>query len=148
MGLFKKKELPIDKNMTSYKDWEEDFGFLELIMSRKKNITKQYLIRTYSQQLGKDIYLQDADLEKIINNDVTEIFKAIGDNYKDFLIKKYFGSKEQLISFITEDVYVDLTSDAINANSKKVKVKLQSQALDTISSLNNKINPAAKTKEK
>ena len=131
----KKKEEP-KKPEVSYKDWEQDFGFLNLILSRKKGITKEYLINTYSLQKAERDYITDEELEPIISNIVTNVIDQTSASYREYLVKKYFGSEEALIAFITEDVYVDLTSDAINRNVVKIKNTLQKRMISSLNNLN------------
>lgn len=131
----KEKEQKLTTN--NYNDWEKDFGFLQLILSRKKGITKEFLIGVYSKQKDKD-YLTDEEIEKPIQNIVSEVITQIGDNYKNFLIEKYFGTLENLIKYISEDVYVDITTDAIKRNMTKISEQMTKKFIGNISTLNNK----------
>ena len=56
----------------------------------------------------------------------------IGSEYKDFLITKYFGTEKNFLIFVTEDVYVDLISDAINRNIKKINNTLKRRVVDNV----------------
>lgn len=131
----KEKEQKLTTN--NYNDWEKDFGFLQLILSRKKGITKEFLIGVYSKQKDKD-YLTDEEIEKPIQNIVSEVITQIGDNYKNFLIEKYFGTLENLIKYISEDVYVDITTDAIKRNMTKISEQMTKKLIGSINTLNNK----------
>jgi len=135
MGLFDSKKKPEPKktserksvkkeesaNLDNYTEWEKDLGFLMLIMSRKKNITKNYYINIFSTQLSSTDYIRDEDLEALIYGGVIEVIKELSENYKKYLTTKYFNSEEQLVKFITEEFYVDLTSAAINQNNSKIR---------------------------
>jgi hypothetical protein len=132
----KKKErlVPV---YNDYGNWKEDLGFLNLVMSRKKNITKNYYISIFSKQLSDTDYIRDEDLGDIITESVEEVIKELSKNYKLYLIDKYFGSETELIKFITEDFYVELTSSAITQNSEKIrasmiKKKISSMAGETM----------------
>ena len=127
--FFKKKIVKPEPNYTT---WEADFGFLNLILSRKKNITKEYLIGIYSEQKSKSDYLNDEELAPPIESVVSDVFEQIGDEYKNFLVRKYFGSVENLLKYITEDVYVDLTTYAINRNVAKIKSTLQKRVIEDL----------------
>jgi hypothetical protein len=109
---------PVDSN---YIEWEKELGFLMLIMSRKKNITKNYYINIFSTQLSSTDYIRDEDLEEIIAAGVVEVIKELSANYKEYLVTKYFSSESGLVKFITEEFYVDLTSAAINQNNTKIR---------------------------
>lgn len=135
----KKKEIQTtqdDKHIRDYTTWEKDFGFLLLILSRKKGITKEFLISIYDKQKKDKDYLTDEELEPIITKVVEEVVSQVGENYKKFLIEKYFGTEANFISFITEDVYVDLVSDAIKRNSKKITTTVQNNLLKSLGHLN------------
>jgi hypothetical protein len=128
---------------TDYTNWEKDLGFLTLIMSRKKNITKNYYISIYSSQLKDTDYVRDEDLEDIIVNSVSEVVKELSGSYKEFLISKYFGNEKELVKFLTEDFYVDFTNSAITQNFDKIK---QNATKKRVSSLN-RLNMAQQAKE-
>lgn len=136
MGLFNKKTE--NKKNLDYTNWEKDFGFLTLIMTRKKGISKEFIIGTYNRQKEETDYLTDDEIDPVVTRIVGEIFDQIGDNYKNFLINKYFGTQENLIKYISEDVYVDLVSDTINRNVKKITSNLQKKIINTISGMNKK----------
>lgn len=137
--MFKKNKINEEKKeYYNYKDWEYDFGFLNLIMNRKKNITKEFLINTFNMQKNDKDYLNDSEIEPIISDIVSDILESIGSAYKDFLIEKYFGTEEALLSFITEDCYIDIVSDAINRNNKKIQMSLHKQQMSLINNLNKK----------
>lgn len=141
--LTRKEKETLDKQIAAlkikaedYTNLEKDFGFLTLILSRKKNITKEYLINIYSRQKSDTDYIQDEEIEPIISQVVEEVLSQIGDSYKNFLIEKYFGTYENLVIFVTEDVYVDLTSSAISRNIEKINKNVRKSALDVISKIN------------
>lgn len=140
--MFGKKKEEI-KPKYSYNDWEKDLGFLNLVMSRKQNITINFLIKVRNRQLkGKD-YLRDEDIEPLIDDGVVDTINQLGDNYKNFLIEKYFGSLNSLVAYITEDWYVVLVGATINENNTKIKVNSQKQAIEIVNRLN-----ASETKKK
>lgn len=133
----KKTEQPVQKNF-NYTETEKDFAFLNAIMTRKKNITKEFLIGSYTTQQSERDYLKDEDIEVVVERVVTDVIKSIGDNYKNFLIEKYFGNGENLISYISEEVYVDLVDDSIKRNLKKLSNTLTKKATEVVQKLNKK----------
>jgi len=137
-GFGKKKveQKPID---TNYQDWDKDLGFLTLILTRKKNITKNYFINIFKTQLKETDYITDEDLFPIIQQGVEETMSEISDSYKAYLITKYFRSEAELIKFVTEDFYVDLTTSAITQNGEKIKMNIIRK---NVSTLSQKINRA------
>jgi hypothetical protein len=107
-------------------------GFLFVKMQRKKNIIKSFFIEIYDTQLVKDTdYIRDEDIIERIEKSVYEVFTEIGGRYRNHLVDKYFGSEIELIKFITEDFYVDLTSAAVNKNNAKIRMKAVFNKLDT-----------------
>ena len=133
MAIFKKKkQTDQPAKPQSYTEWEKDFGFLNLVLTRKKNITKQFLISVFNNQKADKDYLSDEELDPIITNTVNEVNSQIGSEYKEFLITKYFGTEKNFLIFVTEDVYVDLISDAINRNIKKINNTLKRRVVDNV----------------
>jgi len=132
---FFRKRQPVEKPL-DFTTWESDFGFYNLISTRKKNITKSFLIDTYSDQKSDTDYVTDEEIMPIVESTITEILSNIGEKYKNFLIDKYFGTLENFTVFITEDVYVDLVTQTINRNVIKIRKKLQADALSRIQNLN------------
>lgn len=139
MGWFSKKQPPVEKEV-DYTRWEQDLGFLTLVLKRKKGITKEFLIGVYDKQKSDKDYLNDEEIEPIITNVVQETIDQIGEKYKKFLLDKYFGTDENLIKFISEDVYVDLVSDAINRNVKKISTTIQKNAMNKLGIMNRQEN--------
>jgi hypothetical protein len=146
MGLFgKKKEVKPEILYTDYINWDKDLGFLTLVITRKKNITKNYYINIYSTQLKNTDYIRDEDIQDIIVNGVNEVINELSPSYKTFLITKYFKDEKELVKFITEDFYVDLTSAAILQNSDKIKANMVRQRVSEIGKRN--IDDDKSTKE-
>lgn len=113
---------------TSYKEWADDFGFLDLIMNKKLSITKDYYIKPLAEtQLDKNLYINDEEINEMYDNVVVEIVKALSDNYVNYLVSKYFASKDELIVFISESVYAELVASAVNANAKKISRDIRSK---------------------
>ena len=52
---------------------------------------------------------------------VYNIYTTFSDNYVRFLVSKYFASKEKLIEFISDNVYIELLKSADNENKEKIK---------------------------
>lgn len=152
-GKKKKEEMArLSARASNYTDWDKDLGFLTLILTRKKNITKEFLLNTYNMQTTAKNPLTDADLEEPITNITIDILGSLGKNYKTFLVEKYFGSEERLIEYIAEDVYVDLVGAAIQINKGKARItlntqfakKLSTEALGKKSTKTNKKGTASK----
>lgn len=132
--MFGRKKQEVKKEY-NYDNWEKDLGFLYLIMNKKKNITKEFVINIHNLQRNSADYLKDEDIEPIIDNCIQTTLAMIGDNYRKFLVDKYFGTIENLVAFITEDIYVELTADTINRNNQKIKESLQHKAISRITDL-------------
>ena len=78
---------------SNYTVWQEDLGFLNLVMTRKKNITKNFYIEIFDKQLSNTDYITDEDLEDIIEESVKEVVLELSPKYKAYLADKYFGSE-------------------------------------------------------
>lgn len=122
--MFKKKPVQQPKE-PNYKDFNEDLGFLYLVLNRKKEITVRYFINIYAQQKTDSDPITDEEIESLVEKQVKDTLNSIGDNYKNFLITKYFGSLNNLISFIAEDVYMDFTTKAIKNNLTKLENRIK-----------------------
>jgi len=142
MGLFsRKRKKPVDDKKatvvyTDYINWDKDLGFLTLLMTRKKNISKNYFINIYATQLKDTDYIRDEDIVQIIENGVKEVIDELSESYREFLTVKYFKDLQGLIKFITEDFYVDLTNSAIVQNSEKIRGAIVKQRVVDISKKN------------
>jgi hypothetical protein len=132
----KKKEVKTEILYTDYNSWEKDLGFLTLIMTRKKNITKNYYINIYSSQLKDTDFVRDEDIEPIIVKGVNEVMKELSESYKQFLYTKYFSGEKGLIKFLTEDFYVELTNAAIVQNSEKIKSNATKRRVTDLNRMN------------
>ena len=71
------------------------FGFLNLILQRKKKIVEEFLINPSDKQLDGKSYLNDDDIEPMVESSVREAVGQIGDEYKNFLIKHYFRKRRK-----------------------------------------------------
>jgi len=129
----KKEETLQVKSEENYMNWEQDLGFLNLLMTRKKNIIKNYFIAIFKTQLVKDTdFIRDEDLEEVISASIYEVFNEISSTYRAYLTTKYFGSEEELLRFITEDFYVELTAAAINQNNEKVRLATLKKKVESL----------------
>jgi hypothetical protein len=139
MPLFgkKKEELKV-KVEYDYTKWQEDLGFLTLLMTRKKNVTKNYFINIYATQLKDTDYIRDEDLEDVIYNGVSEVVNELSENYKTHLIDRYFKNEKELIKFITEDFYVELTSAAVFQNNEKIRNVAMKKKFENVTQKNRK----------
>jgi len=139
MNIFnKKKDIKSEILYTDYNNWEKDLGFLTLIITRKKNITKNYYINIYSSQLKDTDFVRDEDIEPIIIKGVNEVMKELSESYKQFLYTKYFSGEKGLIKFLTEDFYVELTNAAIVQNSEKIKSNATRKRVTDLNRMNAK----------
>lgn len=139
MWPFKKKKKPEQQTQIikyQYSDWDKDLGFLIYILNRKKNIVEKFIIDTYNDQKSSNDFLTDEEIEPVVTDICKEVTEGIGENYKKFLIDKYFGSQENLIKYISEDVYVSVVAASIEKNSGKISRVLSKKLVESVSSLN------------
>ena len=124
---------------TNYNNWENDFGFLTLVLNRKIQISKQFFITPMSEQVENEKdYIHDTDIEKEYPNIVSDIYNMLSDNYKNFLIVKYFKDESELITFISETVYAELSNFALEKNKKKITREYSKAMINSLSKLNKK----------
>ena len=118
--MFKKKikQGPVQ---FSYSNWEQDFGFLTLVLARHVNMNKEFYIKIYANQLDGLDTLKEKDLKQAHEDIVYNIYTTFSENYVNFLVSKYFASKEKLIEFISDNVYVELLKSAEGENKEKMK---------------------------
>lgn len=120
----KEKEQPKKEVPLNYSSWEDDLGFLFLILERKKSMEKRFFINVLSEQLESGDYLNDEMITPKIENIVSEIMEMISGKYEEFLIEKYFKDRNALIRFLTEDTYNDLIQSSILRNNEKIQKKV------------------------
>ena len=120
--MFKfKKKIKQGPVQFSYSNWEQDFGFLTLVLARHVNMNKEFYIKIYASQLDGLDTLKERDLKQAHEDIVYNIYTTFSENYVNFLVSKYFASKEKLIEFISDNVYVELLKSAEGENKEKIK---------------------------
>jgi len=119
-----------------YSAWEQDFGFLTLILTRNINMHKVFFIEPYVKQLEGSATIKDDEITKSIADIVESVFKALSDNYIDFLVKKYFKDESELLDFISDEVYVEVLKNATDANRTKLNKIYQKNFVKKINTLN------------
>lgn len=125
--------------LLDYTKWEQDFGYLTLLINRKIEISKRFFLGILSDQLADSKnYIRDEDIQKEFKNIVSEIWNSISDNYKNFLVNKYFKDEQELIKFLAETVYSELVKIAINNNNDKISKIYSAELINKISELNKK----------
>ena len=123
---------------SNYKSWEEDFGFLNLIMTRTTNAHKLFYLETYSAQLENNMVLKDDDILDSVVDLVTNIIESLSDNYIKFLTNKYFKNEKELYSYISDSVYIDVLKNANKTNLNKIAKIHHKKLSEEIWSLNTK----------
>lgn len=120
----------------NYTTWEQDFGFLTLIISRATAAHKVFFLETYATQLEGNMMIKDEDIEESFIDLVEQVVSTLSDNYINFLITKYFKNKETLIQFISDSVYVEVIKNASSANKAKLQKSKFAKLSKDILSLN------------
>lgn len=137
--MFKKK-VKKQQAQFSYSNWEQDFGFLTLVLARQVNMNKEFYIKAYASQLDNLDTLKEKDLKQAHEDIVYNIYTTFSENYVNFLVSKYFASKEKLIEFISDNVYVELLKSADNENKEKIKRLQIKNRLNSIRRANERNN--------
>lgn len=134
--MFKKKQITQPQMPVTYANWEQDFGFLTLIMTRNINMQKAFFIDPYVGQLDGMGMLKDEDIEDSITQIVEETYTSLSDNYINFLVSKYFKDRQALLSFISDHVYVEVLKNATSANKDKIAKQYQNKIVKKLNDLN------------
>lgn len=129
-----KEEAP--KIPVSYANWEQDFGFLTLVLARQVNMNNIFYIDAYSSQLDKFDTLKDSDLKDAHIEIVYNVYKTFSKTYTDFLINKYFANEEELIQFISDNVYIELLNKADAKNKEKIRQFMYKKTVKNINAIN------------
>lgn|SRR5574344_182056 len=136
--LFHKKKVEPVQKVFDYTKWEADLGFLTLCINRKTKISSDYVIKALSNQLiNSNDYVRNEDISPEYVNIVNDVMISLSDNYKNFLIEKYFASEVELIKFVAETVYAALIDAAVLSNNKKMQKQFSDEMSKII--LNNNI---------
>jgi len=133
-----------DKPIMNYVNWEADFGFLLLMINTKVRYAKTFNIQAFAQLLkNKNDFIHDKDIDgeeneadNVYLETVDEIYSSLSNNYKNYLIEKYFGTEKALITFISESVREDILISAIQENQNKIKKDYAEKSIATVSELN------------
>ena len=137
----KKKKKEEQPKTYDYTKWEDDLGFLTLTITRKLNIAKEFNLKILGDQLREDnAFIGDKDITDLYQSTTADIYDTLSENYKNYLIDKYFGTEKALIAFIAETVIEELITTAIEKNNLKIKTKYSKEMVDAISDLNKKSN--------
>lgn len=125
---------------TGYTTWNEDFGFIILLMSEElKNQTK-YVLETLSKQYAQNnnSYTQvtDKDIRAIFTDMLTSVMTKLSPNYVDFLCTKYFRSIDSLSQWIGEYLYDGIVDATIHINNKQISDEYSKKMSDRVYSMN------------
>jgi hypothetical protein len=121
---------------SNYTTWESDLGFLVLIISRATSAHKVFFLETYSSQLEGNMMIKDEDLTESYNELVEEIVSTLSDEYVNYLVTRYFKSKEKLIQFVSDSVYMEVIKNASMTNKAKLQRSKFTKTSTEILSLN------------
>jgi len=138
----KKEQRPVNQamvNPTYYSAWQQDLGFLTLIMERNINIHKAVFINPYIKQVDGSGMIRDEDINESIVDIIEAVYKSLSDEYIEFLSTKYFNGEDALLSFISDHVYMQVLNNANDANVDKMKSIYQNKLISRVSDLNKKI---------
>ena len=128
---------PVDLIPQYYSAWEQDFGFLTLILTRNINMHKVFFIEPYIKQLDGSGTIKEEEITASIEDIIEAVFSSLSDTYIDFLVKKYFKDQSELLDFISDEVYVEVLKNATDANRAKLNKVYQKNFVKKINTLNN-----------
>lgn len=121
---------------TNYTTWEQDFGFLTLLLTREINANKLFVLMPMSKQLDKTSSIRDEDIVDSVSSVIGNILNTLSENYVNFLINKYFKNYDALVNFIADSVYLEVFKNANEENQNKINVIKSKSLSKAIGDLN------------
>lgn len=118
-----KKELAKNKVIFSYNSAkiEDDFNVLnqvlELKVSNYENVV--FVFNRYKEE--KKVNVTTDEIEKATTEIIYESFEVLSEVYINYLVTKYFASKEAMIEVYTQRIYLRLFAFANNYNTTKTQ---------------------------
>jgi hypothetical protein len=121
-----------------YSKYDEDFKYLHYIINRERDIALNYILHPMEIQFDEKLTITDDDVNNVVSDVSEKVLGYLGDNYKTYLVDKYFTSLENLIVYIVEEVQTFLTSHAIVKNFDRAKRNLIKDRQISIFDMNEK----------
>ena len=121
-----------------YSKYDDDFKYLHYIINRERDIALNYILHPMEIQFDEKLTITDDDVNNVVSDVSEKIIGYLGDNYKEYLIEKYFTTLENLIVYIVEEVQTFLTSHAIVKNFDRAKRNLIKDRQISIFDMNEK----------
>ena len=121
---------------TNYTTWEQDIGFLTLLLTREINANKLFVLMPMSKQLDKTSSIRDEDIVDSVSSVIGNILNTLSENYVNFLINKYFKNYDALVNFIADSVYLEVFKNANEENQNKINVIKSKSLSKAIGDLN------------
>lgn len=113
-----KKELAKTKVVYNYNTGkiEDDFNVLNQILNLKTSHYENIIFVFNRYQEEKKVNVKTEEIDKATKDIIYESFQSLSDVYIDYLVKKYFSSKEAMVDTYTQQVYLRLFGFANNYN--------------------------------
>jgi hypothetical protein len=121
-----------------YSKYDEDFKYLHYIINRERDIALNYILHPMEIQFDEKLTITDDDVNNVVSDVSEKVLGYLGDNYKTYLVDKYFTTLENLIVYIVEEVQTFLTSHAIVKNFDRAKRNLIKDRQISIFDMNEK----------
>ena len=118
-----KKELAKNKVIYGYNTAkiEDDFNVLNQILELK-TLNYENIIFVFNRyKEDKKVNVATEEIEKATTDIVSETFKLLSPNYLDYLIGKYFSSKDAMIDTYTQKTYLRLFAYANAYNTNRTQ---------------------------
>ncbi len=100
---------------------EDDFNVLNQILDLKISHYENVVFLYNRYQEEKKVNVSSEELDKSTTEIVFETFKSLSDRYIDYLVEKYFDSRDAMVGVYTQRVYLRLFSFANNYNIAKTQ---------------------------
>jgi hypothetical protein len=113
-----KYKVRFDYNSTKI---EDDFNVLNQILDLKLSHYQNIIFVYNRYQETKKVNVKTEEIDKATSDIVKEAFLALSEKYTNYLVDKYFSSKDTMVDTYAQQVYLKLFAFANNYNMVTTK---------------------------
>ncbi len=106
--------------MIDYTRYDGEMKFLDKLINTNKEYMRSFFIQSESIKSGNMSVVEEVILEKV-KTLTAEAFESISESYKEFMVKKYFGSVDSLIGYMFGELYLFSANVTSATNTNKAK---------------------------
>jgi len=125
-----KRELSKNKVIYNYNmnKLEDDFNVLNQILDLKTQNYENVIFVFNRYKEEKKVNVSTDEIEKATKDIIAETFKSLSDEYLNYLIGKYFSSKDSMVDIYTQKIYLRLFAYANNYNMNMTQSSFKKNA--------------------